>query len=73
MQQAKKMSNTTYLRKFEYAEKKGVSRARISKLLKAGKLITKTLYGVEVIADCPENDTHFDKPAHNRKNKSEKK
>lgn len=54
-------------RKFQYAELKGVSRSYISKLLKAGKLITKEELGEECIVDCSENDALFSKPAHNRK------
>jgi hypothetical protein len=54
-------------RKFQYAELKGVTRSYISKLLRAGKLITKDELGEECIVDCPENDAIFSKPAHNRK------
>lgn len=54
-------------RKFQYAELKGVSRARISKLIKDEKLLTKNELGEQCIIDCPENDVFFGRPAHNRK------
>lgn len=53
-------------RKFQYAELKGVSRQRISRLVKENKLLTRTELGEECIIDCPENDAFFAKPAHNK-------
>lgn len=59
-------------RKYKYAELKGVSRAYISKLVKAKKLLTKEELGEECIVDCPENDAIFGRVAHNRKKKGKK-
>ncbi len=55
-----------YIRKYDYAAQKGVSRAYISKLVKRGKLRTDYVLGMEVVIDCQENDDLFGKPAYNR-------
>jgi hypothetical protein len=59
-------------RKKDYAKEKEVSAARISALVKDKKLLTTIQLGMEVIIDCPENDKHFARPAHNRKKTEEK-
>jgi hypothetical protein len=60
-------------RKFQFADLKRVSRAYISKLIKAKRLITKDELGEECIVDCQENDAMFARPSHNRKRKVKNK
>jgi hypothetical protein len=43
------MKDIKYLTPAQYARKKGVSRSRVSQMMKQGKLKTEVIYGTEMI------------------------